>query len=111
MASTDSELSQCTDPELLSFLDGKKRRLLDLTEQMASLFFSYQLYGESPEGWQGAIFKKLKSPDKINCAEQIICFGIDFLPPLYWDFLFIELNELFIDILPNKSQTTLKHNR
>lgn len=102
-----TELSKATDPDLLLYLDGKKKRLLDLADQLTSLFFSYGLYGKSlfelqgtppllSKDWQRTILHKLfidgpwKLPVQIELKanEPLICFGVDYLPPIYWNFLF-----------------------
>lgn len=99
-------LSDCSDPSLLAYLEGKKRRLHDLSEQLASLFISYGQFGENlfdpqckPIDWQHAILQKLfvegpwRTPVQMVSDEPVIgapihCFGIDFLPPLFWKALF-----------------------
>ncbi len=98
-------LRQCKDPELLSYLDGKKKRLSDLSQQLSSLFFRYGRYGEmlfkksgNPD-WQEKILQQLfvdgpwRLPiqllkDAPAPSDPIHCFGIDALPPLFWEFLF-----------------------
>lgn len=95
------ELEICDDPHLKAYLEGKKKRLLDLTEQLVSLFFIYGRFGKelfegSPEGWQQQILHKLfvQGPWRlpvqmdIKPEEPLICFGIDTLAPVYWSFLF-----------------------
>jgi exonuclease V gamma subunit len=95
------ELEVCEDPDLKAYLDGKKKRLLDLTEQLVSLFFVYGRFGKelfegTPKGWQQTILHKLfvQGPWRlpvqmeIKPEEPLICFGIDTLAPVYWSFLF-----------------------
>lgn len=96
-----SELIHSTDPELIYFVDGKKKRILDLAAQLATLFFSYGQFGKglfegSAEGWQQKILHKffvegpwrLPVQMKMDAPGPLICFGIDFLPTAYWEFLF-----------------------
>jgi len=96
-----TELLHSTDPELLEYTEGKEKRILDLTEQLTSLFFSYGQFGKAlfegrPTGWQQALLHKLfvQGPWRLpvqwerQTPEPIFCFGIDFLPPVYWTFLF-----------------------
>lgn len=95
---------ESTDPELQGYLDGKKGRLLTLTSELSALFFTYGQYGESlfdpdcePIDWQHAIVQKLfvKGPFRMPVQTvgevnpgRIHCFGIDYLPALFWAALF-----------------------
>lgn len=91
-------LSECRDPQLISYLGGKKKRLLDLADQLSGLFFKYGEYDlpEKATGWQQEILRKLfvDGPWRLPVQRElqidvpIICFGIDSLPPIYWEFLF-----------------------
>jgi exodeoxyribonuclease V gamma subunit len=94
-------LSESSDPQLVSYLDGKKKRLLDLAGQLRGLFFKYgehdaSLFEGKAVGWQHELLRKLfvdgpwRLPvqQEMKLAEPIICFGIDALPPVYWEFLF-----------------------
>jgi exonuclease V gamma subunit len=96
-----SALSKSRAPELVSYLNGKKKRILDLAGQLSSLFFKYGEYDaslleEKKGGWQHEILRKLfidgpwRLPvqTEVQITESIICFGIDALPPVYWKFLF-----------------------
>lgn len=92
-------LGECEDPQLKAYLDGKNRRLLELTEQLTALFFKYGQFGahlfeEAPKDWQGAILHKLfvqgswRLPIQtdMKVEEPIWCFGIDYTP--FWNSLF-----------------------
>lgn len=94
-------LIESADPDLQAYLEGKEKRLIDLTQQLVSLFFSYGQYGKDlfkaeTEGWQQEIIKKLfidgpyRMPVQLELSppDTLICFGIDYLPPIYWEFLF-----------------------
>ncbi|MES2273244.1 MAG: exodeoxyribonuclease V subunit gamma, partial [Chlamydiota bacterium] len=99
-------LLESSDPGLLKFLSEKKKRLLDLTDQLASLFFTYGQFGKSlfePQkksaNWQHAILQKIfvegfwRLPAQTTLTpkhnfQSVHCFGIDFLPPLFWEELF-----------------------
>lgn len=96
-----SALSESSHPELLSYLDGKKKRLLNLTAQLSALFDQYGQYGaslflEKTSGWQQEILQKLfvDGPWRLPVqkeflvADPVICFWIDELPPVYWQGLF-----------------------
>jgi exonuclease V gamma subunit len=100
-----TELTSSKDPDLISYLGGNAKRLYDLAEQMASLFFVYGQFGKElfePQGeaktWQEAILEKLFVSEKWRLPAQLTspssidlnlhCFGIDFLPPLFWQQLF-----------------------
>ncbi len=95
-------IRDATDPDLLAYLDGKKGRLLSLARELSSLFTTYGQYGKQlfegePIDWQHAILQKLFVKGPWRAPVQIlpelkpaplICFGIDTLPPLFWDFFF-----------------------
>jgi exodeoxyribonuclease V gamma subunit len=89
------------DTDLKKFLGGKSKRLLDLTEQLVSFFYTYGEFGKelfsSPAlDWQQAILQKifvegpwrLAVQQEIGPLEEILCFGIDYLAPVYWEALF-----------------------
>ena len=99
-------LKGAKDPDLLSYLEGKEKRLEDLAEQLTALFFKYGEFGSplfDPQrksiDWQHAILQKFfveglwRSPVQTLAVSPILpaavhCFGIDFLPSVYWDSLF-----------------------
>ncbi len=94
-------VSESSDPTLVSYLQDRGKRRLDLSEQLSRLFFKYgqfdaSLFKNPAKGWQGEILRKLfvdgpwRLPvqQKIEPLQQVICFGIDDLPPIYWEFLF-----------------------
>jgi hypothetical protein len=96
-----SELAETTSLEIKTYIQDKPHRHLRLTSDLTSLFFSYgknekKFFEENPSGWQQEMLQKIfvqgpcKAPVQIDGApkESIICFGIDFLPDIYWDFLF-----------------------
>jgi exodeoxyribonuclease V gamma subunit len=86
-----NELKTIHDPEILAYLSSNKRRIFNLTEELSSLFFTYLQYGvdQKSSGWQQALFQKLFPGKSLaESSKPLICFGIDFLPPAYWDFLF-----------------------
>lgn len=93
-------LGDSQHPELVSYLAGKKKRHLELTLQLCTLFKRYGEYGsslfkEKKAHWQHEILQKLfidgpwKLPmqQQVQIREPLICFGIDFLPPVYWQVL------------------------
>ncbi len=98
-------LCQNQDPDLLAYLDGKKKRILALSDHLSSLFFRYGIFGEKlftskTSDWQMGILHSLfiegswKLPIQILPTatsfyeEPIHCFAIDFLPQAYWEYLF-----------------------
>jgi exodeoxyribonuclease V gamma subunit len=100
-------LSECSDPGLLNYLQGKPKRLYDLAEQLSSLFFNYGQFEAKffdplfkPRDWQEEILQKIfvfgpaRLPIQVVPSAQVLqvqslhCFGIDGLPPFYWDYLF-----------------------
>lgn len=94
-------LSECSDPSLVSYLQGKKKRILDLTGELSGLFFKYgqyevALFEKKAPGWQQELLHKLfvEGPwrlpvqQKMAIGDEVICFGIDSLPPIFWEFLF-----------------------
>jgi exodeoxyribonuclease V gamma subunit len=95
-------LRETTDPQLLSYLGGRKKRLLHLTEELTALVFKYGRFDPSlltppslEKGWQQDILRKLfiEGPWRLpiqqsfQFEEPLICFGIDHLPSIYWTFL------------------------
>lgn len=94
-------LSESSDPQLVSYLEGKKKRAIELSKQLSGLFFKYgefdgSLFERKNGGWQHQLLQKLfidgpwRLPvqREIQLGEPIVCFGIDDLPPIYWKFLF-----------------------
>jgi exodeoxyribonuclease V gamma subunit len=97
------EIQAATDPDLMAYLGQKEGRLLSLTQALTPLFFSYGQYGKpffDSKGplldWQHALLRRLFVEGSLRMPVQtlpqltpppLICFGIDALPPLYWDFL------------------------
>lgn len=95
-------ISECTDPVLQAYLEGKKKRVLQLAEQLTSLFFRYGQYGpelfetnRERNDWQQKLLQKLCIEGPWKMAAQIlpqlssgsaILFGIDAMPPVYWDY-------------------------
>ncbi|MBX7067148.1 MAG: exodeoxyribonuclease V subunit gamma [Parachlamydiales bacterium] len=76
-------------PELIGYLEGKKKRRLELTGQLASLFTKYEQNPSllNKDDWQTEMIQELASPQEFAISEPIICFAIDYLPPLYWQSL------------------------
>lgn len=97
-------LRASSDLELQSYLQGNKKKLLSLTEELSLLFFTYGQYGQAlfdPDcktiDWQHAILQTLFVKGSLRMPVQMLstlqpyfihCFGIDYLPPLFWNFLF-----------------------
>lgn len=84
-------LRHAVDAQVMAYVDGRGKRLLDLSEQLSQLFFKYGRFGfdKAPEGWQGDLFRKLfvEGSCRLQAApveEAVFCFGVDFLPPMYW---------------------------
>ncbi len=88
-------LLESTDPDLQKFLGGearKQKRLLDLTDQLVSLFYTYGQFGKElfveqaiPNiDWQHAILQKifgegpwaLPVQQEFSFSGEVICFGI-----------------------------------
>lgn len=66
--------------ELISYIDGKKKRRLELTNQLCSLFAKYEQHASllnTPNDWQMQLFA---APPEFETQEHLICFGIDYLP-------------------------------
>jgi exonuclease V gamma subunit len=98
-----SELPSVHSKELQAYLGKHPHRDVELSDYLAHLFLQYGHYGKGyeakEEGWQEALFQRLfmekglKLPREIlsqktpRFAEPIYCFGLDFLPPLFWTFL------------------------
>ncbi len=83
-------LKECKDAELHSFLAGKQRRLIELSEHLASLFFKYGQYEfeKKGSGWQEEVLHKVVLPENPPFKGPVHCFGIDYLPPTLWKLLF-----------------------
>ena len=85
-----SALKVAQESELISYLDGKKKRLIDLSGQLSAFFVRYSQYEPllvAENSWQYNLFRKLCVPQNIQIDEPMICFGVDFLPPCYWQAL------------------------
>lgn len=114
-----SALSNTKEPEVIAYLEGKKKRQLDLSRELSSLFFKYEKYPnlKLEKDWQTALFEKIFSPPPFEIAEPIICFGIDFLPPVYWKFLwdapslsiylFSPCTEFWVDCCSSREQKSM----
>lgn len=97
-----SALSECSEAK--EYLEEKESRQLDLTEHLVSLFFKYGQYGKSLFeksheifDWQQKILQKIfvegpwRTPVQTAVPftkERLHCFGIDILPPIFWNVLF-----------------------
>ncbi len=95
-------LREAADDSLLAYLGGKKGRLLQLTNELVSLFFTYGQYGKvlfngegKPLDWQQALLRKLFVDGHLRMPVQcewesfpLIVFGIDELPVPFWELLF-----------------------
>lgn len=95
-----SALLESKRPELISYLEGKRKRLLDLTGELSRLFTQYGQYDASlfsgkGLNWQEEILQKifvdgpwrLPVQQEFSLMDPVICFWIDELPPVYWQFL------------------------
>jgi exonuclease V gamma subunit len=114
-----SALSNTKEPEVIAYLGGKKKRQFSLSHELCSLFFKYDKYPdlELENGWQKELFKKTFPPRALELKEQLFCFGIDFLPPVYWQalwkapslsiYLFSPCSEFWADITSSREQTSL----
>ncbi|MBU6446389.1 MAG: exodeoxyribonuclease V subunit gamma, partial [Verrucomicrobia bacterium] len=101
---------------LVSYLDGKPKRRLELTAQLASLFAKYEQYGPllKTDDWQTELFHTLVKPQDTPITEPIFCFGIDFLTPLQWKalstapalslFLFSPCTEFWEDLCSDRER-------
>lgn len=86
-----SALDANTQTELKDYLDGNKKRLFELTVQLNELFPKYAKHREllkEEDSWQSSLFQKICPPKEMQITKPVICFGIDFLPPCYWEVLF-----------------------
>lgn len=97
-------IRETKDEILLGFLEGKRGRLLSLTGELMALFSTYGQFGKAlfdadqkAIDWQHAILQTLFVQGPWRMPVQMLsemkppavyCFGIDSLPPLFWDFLF-----------------------
>lgn len=96
-----SALSECSEAK--KYLEEKESRLLDLTEHLVSLFFKYGQYGnvlfqsKGPFDWQEKILQNIfvegpwRTPVQTTFPSnpaRVHCFGIDVLPPVFWNVLF-----------------------
>ncbi len=86
-----SALGSSQEPELLSYLGGHKRKQFDLTKQLSPLFAKYGKYHRTLLGgernWQKTLFQQVVLPQEFLVQEKIICFSIEDLPPVYWEWL------------------------
>lgn len=85
-----SALLQSNEPELTSYLDGKKKRIFQLTKDLSTFFVRYSQYPDklpTEKNWQTDLFHKVFSEQILQVNEPIISFGIDALPPIYWQAL------------------------
>ena len=89
-------LEKSSDLELQHYLQGKEKRLIHLADLFSRLV---TIYGEheqerKDQGFQEEIVKKYflhyPPPLERECQidHEVICFGIDYLAPIYWKFLF-----------------------
>lgn len=96
-----AEIRESQDSELIAYLEGKEKRQIGLAKELTSLFQKYSLYDkaliESKEsGFQKEILRKIFPSKKklaliqqeVQLDEPVYCFGIDYLPPIYWNSLF-----------------------
>lgn len=94
-------LQTSQNSEILNYLDGKKKRLLELAIQLKSLFQKYgeyepTLFQEGKGCWQTELLHQLfvEGPWRLPVQQTlkvngpIICFGVDCLSPAYWEALF-----------------------
>lgn len=92
-------LSESLHPEIASYLQGKEKRILELTCELGRLFFKYGQFDASVfqgAGWQNELLRTLfidgpwrlpiQQPPVVS--EPVIVFGVDFLAPIYWEALF-----------------------
>lgn len=114
-----SALSNTKEPEVIAYLEDKKKRQLNFSAELSSLFFKYEKYPnlKLEKDWQTALFEKIFPPPIFEVAEPMICFGIDFLPPVYWKFLwdapslqvflFSPCSEFWADINSRREQKSM----
>ncbi len=91
LSSLYSALATSKEPELISYFQGKKKRIFNLSLQLHSLFHKYGQYRSLlgfENTWQHELFRNIYSPPDVQILEPVICFGIDALPPLHWETLF-----------------------
>lgn len=90
-------LCKSDDSKLQAYLKGSCKRTMDLADQLVPLFFNYgqfgpELFEEKGGDWQQQILHRLfvegswRFPvqTKIAIRDPLICFGIDYLAPIYW---------------------------
>ncbi len=126
-------LAESKDPDVLDYLRGQETMKQALAEQLTPLFFKYGKQGSSlfepgkAIDWQHAILQKLfvegpwRSPVQKMARKTslpIHCFGIDFLPPAYWEalvefrslsvYLFSPCAEFWEDLCSDNERKNLK---
>ncbi len=106
-------LSHEWSEELSTFLSASFQSKWELTIQLADLFFSYGRYEEeAPAHWQIRLYKALFSSGPFLMPNQILpqakwkidqihCFGIDSLPPLFWQYLANAPTSIFYHFSPS----------
>lgn len=118
-----SALSVTQEPEVVSYLAGKKKRIFDLASQLSGLFFQYSHYESMLKGeksWQLDLFRKCNISQKGQIDEPIICFGIDYLPLIYWEglmrapaisfYLFSPCSEYWEDLCTDRERKAIHRN-
>lgn len=86
-------LRAAKDPDLQGYLEKKTGRMVHLAGELSTLFSTYVRYGGPlfegvPIDWQHAMLQKLFSPLRMPEPQPVICFGMDELPPAFWEQLF-----------------------
>lgn len=80
-----SALEESQNEQVIAYLEGKKKRKMELAGQLSRLFTRYTQYDLEGSSWQIELFRKVVKQQVWEVNEPIICFGIDYLPPLFWE--------------------------
>lgn len=100
-----TQLAETQDPSLQLYLEGKKGRLGDLSQQLTTLFCQYgqweaALFSEDkePGNWQEELLKKLSKETPWRLPVQVLphaapaqidslhCFCLEGIPSLFWNY-------------------------
>lgn len=87
-----SWLKKSQEEELCHYLKGKEKRIIELSDHLRELVFSYAQFGiedQGEENWQRSLLREIPwnfSP-QIDVKGPVHCFGCDYLPQTFWDAL------------------------
>ncbi len=105
-------LGNSNNPELISYLEGKKKRHLELTSTLCSLFVKYEKHASMLDGEKNWQTEMLPKPQVFETSEPIICFGLDYIPsfktPALSIYQFSPCIEFWEDICSDRERKKLK---